>query len=203
MVLEEFSAGRLEFNLSLNLLHLVFIGVIGWTSAVCCTRINHDSVSGRTSFQSKDPHWTVEFIIRDVRRDSELPKRRGAGSRSALLLLSSVLTDSSQQVKWSDCSAQASTCVPHHPSSSCSRLSRGRSGVTVETLLVPCWSFRLGIGLVLVVFDHRLPLTILGLTVFGLPVLDLPFPPLPFEHGDVQLAQCHCHCKSWQRPTPQ
>ena len=48
MMLEEFSAGRLELNLALDLSHLAFIGV-----AVCSTRINHDPVSGRTSLQSK------------------------------------------------------------------------------------------------------------------------------------------------------
>ena len=42
-------------------------------------------------------------------------------------VLAPVLVDSSQQVKTSDCSAQASSCVSHHPSSSSdSRLSRGR-----------------------------------------------------------------------------
>ena len=42
MMLEELSAGRLELNLVLTLSHLLFIGVIRWTSAVCCTRVNHD-----------------------------------------------------------------------------------------------------------------------------------------------------------------
>ena len=82
--------------------------------AVLCTKVNHKRVIGRTGFQSKDRHWAVESIIRDVKRDSELTERRGAGSISAHW--SSVLADSLQEVKKSDCSVQASSSVPHHPS---------------------------------------------------------------------------------------
>ena len=74
------ASGRLELDLALGFSDLTLVCVIKWTSAVCCTRINHDLVDVQTGVRSKDPHWTVKLIIRDVRRKSELSERRGAGS---------------------------------------------------------------------------------------------------------------------------
>ena len=81
MMLEEFSAGRLELNLVLNFSHPVFIRVTRWTNAMCRTRVDHDSVNVRAGIQSKDPQRALEVIVRNVRRDGDLSQRRGACHR--------------------------------------------------------------------------------------------------------------------------
>ena len=53
MMLEKFSAGRLELNLVLNLSHLVYIGAIRWTKLCAAPGSNINLSLGELAFRAK------------------------------------------------------------------------------------------------------------------------------------------------------
>ena len=119
----------------------------------------------RAGIQSKDPHRAVEVIVRDVRRDGDLSKRRGACHR---------------RVRWNVRQSRRSrrggrrgkTVLRKRRLALLVVLLLPALGlhmpdlVAVEALLVHV-GVRLGVSLVLVILELGLPFAILALSVFA------------------------------------